>query len=428
MASPDRQYELVLLGATGYTGKLTAEHITTHLPTDLRWAVAGRSAGKLEAVVEQVKHLNPDRLQPEIEVTELSAKSLDALAKKTKLIITVVGPYALYGAPVVEACAKNGTHYLDVTAETPWVLEMIKKYDSIAKQTGAIMIPQIGIESAPADLGTWCLVSYIREKLGVGTKDMIFSVETFKSSPSGGTLATFFCLFEEFTLKQIAQASDPWALSPVQGIKKLPLSSLLGVRSVPGLGYLSTSISALANRSIVHRTWGLMEGGNFYGKKFHFEEYMQVRSLLVGVATKVLIGVAMLAVAVLPPLRWFLKKLIPAAGTGAEKEYVHSASLSTPPINTARKTKEERLEYHGIAIADLPSAKPQRGFVKVSYDGGLYYLTGVFLAEAAITILRDETLAKRRGGGLLTPAFLGQPFVDRLAGVGFSIETKLLDN
>lgn len=411
MASPDRQFELVLLGATGHTGKLTAEHITTHLPTDLRWAVAGRSASKLETVVKQVRHLNPDRIQPEIEVTELSAESLDALAKKTKLIITVVGPYAHYGTPVVEACAKNGTHYLDITGETPWVLEIIKKYDGIAKQTGAIMIPQIGIDSAPADLGTWSLVSLIREKLGVGTQEMIFSVVTLKASPSGGTLASIFGLFDEYTLKEIAQASDPWALSPVQGTKTLPLTSLLGVRNVPGLGYLSTSVSALSNRSIVHRTWGLMEAGNLYGKKFHYEEYMQVRSLFVGVVTKVLIGFAMLLIATLPPLRWILRKFIPAPGTGPDKE----------------KSQHDRVEYHGIAVADLPGPQPRRGFVKVSYSGSLYYLTGVFVAEAAITILRDDTLARKRGGGLLTPAFLGEPYVARLRAAGFGIESRLLE-
>ena len=107
-------YDFVLLGATGYTGKYTAEHITTHLPTDLKWAVAGRSATKLKALIDEIRPLNPDRLPPSLEVTTLSPEDLDSLATKTRLLINTVGPFCLYSSPVVEACAKNGTHYLDV--------------------------------------------------------------------------------------------------------------------------------------------------------------------------------------------------------------------------------------------------------------------------------------------------------------------------
>ncbi len=111
--SQERKYEVVLFGATGYTGKYCAQHIATHLPTDLRWAVAGRSAPKLNAVVEDLKKLNPDRPSPDVAVCSLELAELEALAKQTRLIINTVGPYHLYGTPVVEACAKNGTHYVD---------------------------------------------------------------------------------------------------------------------------------------------------------------------------------------------------------------------------------------------------------------------------------------------------------------------------
>ena len=113
MSTQERKYELILLGATGYTGKYCAENIVKHLPTDLRWAVAGRNEAKLSAVVDQIRPLNRDRQQPGIEITSLSPEDLDILSRKTKLIITTVGPYYLYGTPVVEACAKNGTHYVD---------------------------------------------------------------------------------------------------------------------------------------------------------------------------------------------------------------------------------------------------------------------------------------------------------------------------
>ena len=134
-----RPYELVLLGATGYTGKLTAEHIATHLPTNLKWAIAGRNHAKLSAVLDELNPLNADRQPPDILTAELKPDDLDALAKKTKLMISTVGPYHKYGTPVVEACAKNGTHYLDCTGEAPWFRDMIKQYHETAKSNGAIV-------------------------------------------------------------------------------------------------------------------------------------------------------------------------------------------------------------------------------------------------------------------------------------------------
>ena len=113
MSLPDRKYEIVLLGATGYTGKYCAEHIVKNLPTDLRWAVAGRNESKLSTLVEDIKSLNTDRLEPGVEIASLRPEDLDLLVKKTKLLITTVGPFHKYGSPVVEACARNGTHYVD---------------------------------------------------------------------------------------------------------------------------------------------------------------------------------------------------------------------------------------------------------------------------------------------------------------------------
>lgn len=109
-----RQYDLVVHGPTGYTGRFCAEHIVKNFPTDLKWAIAGRSAHKIEAIAQDLKALNPDRLAPDVLVTSLDSADLSDLAQKTRLIVNCVGPYVLYGTPVVEACANNGTHYVDV--------------------------------------------------------------------------------------------------------------------------------------------------------------------------------------------------------------------------------------------------------------------------------------------------------------------------
>jgi short subunit dehydrogenase-like uncharacterized protein len=116
----------------------------------------------------------------DIEICELNDANLSALAKKTKLLISTVGPYALYGEHAFKACAENGTHYLDVTGEVAFTLDMIKKYEQTAKTNGSIMIPQIGIESAPSDLVTWSLVTMIREKFSAPTGEVILSVYDFR--------------------------------------------------------------------------------------------------------------------------------------------------------------------------------------------------------------------------------------------------------
>jgi short subunit dehydrogenase-like uncharacterized protein len=115
-----------------------------------------------------------------IEICNLNTEALTALAKKTTVLIATVGPYCLHGEHAFKACAENGTHYLDVTGEVPWVAEMIKKYERAAKQSGAIMIPQTGIESAPPDLITWSLVEMIKERFSAPTAEVVVSVHELK--------------------------------------------------------------------------------------------------------------------------------------------------------------------------------------------------------------------------------------------------------
>lgn len=222
-------------------------------------------------------------------------------------MINAVGPYHLYSSPVVEACAKNGTHYLDVTGEAPWVLEMIEKYHEIAKANHAIIVPEIGIESAPSDLLAFALVSLIRKELSVGTKEVVVSVHNLKGTPSGGTLATILSMMDHYGLKQIQKSSGSWATSPIPGPKTQNspswVSKIIGIRSVTGLGTLTTSISAPPNIAVVQRSWGLIGGGKLYGSNFRYEEYMRVRNSVVGIALHFALALAGLAL-IFPPVRW----------------------------------------------------------------------------------------------------------------------------
>ncbi|KAI9893405.1 MAG: hypothetical protein M1814_006702 [Vezdaea aestivalis] len=420
--SVERTFDIILFGATGYTGKLCAEHITTHLPTDIKWAISGRSLSKLQSLVEELKVLNPTRSPPEIEVAQLDEGDLNALAKRTKLIINTVGPYCLYGEPVIQACVNNGTHYLDVTGEAVWVYEMIEKYHEKAKASGAILslvtlahgqkiIPQIGIESAPADLGAFALVSTIREELSVPTAQVIFTLQKISGTVSGGTAATVLAIAEKYTIKQLVQASRPWVFSPVPAptAPSKPTSGFFGILQVPRLGTLGFSPQASADRAIVHRSWGLVGEGRYYGNKFSFVEHAKARNFAVAVVVKIVFGLLFAAVA-FPPARWLLRKIVYGPGEGVAKEAY----------------KKDRLEYAAIGVPD--SDTDRVALLKIKYHGGNYYFTGLLLAHGALTILRDETLAKKLGGGVLTPATLGQPLIERLKGVGVEITVDIIEN
>ncbi|KAF5536318.1 hypothetical protein FNAPI_11787 [Fusarium napiforme] len=413
-----RQYDIVVLGATGYTGKLTAEYISMHLATDLKWAVAGRNNGKLTAVVEECQKLNSDRLPPAIEVVNLVDADLSVLAKKTCIIVTTIGPYSLYGEHAYKACAEAGTHYVDVTGEAAWVHKMIKKYEATAKQTGAILIPQAGIESAPADLITWTMAKAIRTNLGSQTRDVVVSLHKINSAPSGGTLATALSIWDVFSLQEIKEASSPYAQSPVKHKDPTrPKSSILqmifGVRTVPNLGLQTTSVTNSTDVAVVERTWGLLSStpsrkDEFYGPNFVWVEHMKARNWLHGILIHWLLIVGGVLLVSVAPLRSFLKKRVYQPGEGAKRE----------------DTAKDEIEYRGIAYPDSEKAAGKAALCRMWYHGGMYFLTGMLLAEIAATILEDDI---ELDGGSYTPACLGQGLVDRLDKSGFRTDVRIID-
>ena len=412
MTAQTRQYDLVLLGATGYTGKLTAQYIQEHVATDLKWAIAGRNAGKLAGVTEDLKQLNPDRLQPAIETAALEKNDLDALAQKTKVLISTVGPYHKYGSPVVQACATNGTHYLDITGEVPWVYDMHQKWHETAKENGVVIISQCGVDSVPADLLAYSLASLVREKLHVGITECVLALEELSGGISGGTANTAITLVESYSSSQLLTAMNPYSLSTVPPPNKRPgggiVAAMLGARSVEGLGVLTDSPQGALDTVIVNRSWSLFDGGNFYGKNFYYTEWMRVRNTLIGSLVHYGLAALMLSLWV-PPVRWLLKRMVYEPGQGPTKE----------------EFQNDRLAYKAIAKVEGESSK--QAVATFSYNGGGYYLTGILVAEAAMTLLRGgDTLASKLGG-MVTPATLEKGYVDRLQKAGVKLDVRLVE-
>ncbi|KAK3399225.1 hypothetical protein B0T20DRAFT_478591 [Sordaria brevicollis] len=431
-----RDYDIVVYGASGYTGKYTAQHITTHLPTSLKWAVAGRSRSKLESLVSRLKELNPDRTPPSIEIISSSTTSddstkpsaeLESLCRRTFILLTTVGPYGSLGEPAFAACASSGTHYFDVTGEVPFVHKMITKYSSLASQSGAKMFPQIGIESAPSDLLTWSLSQELKREFGEDTKtgETTLSIRTLRSAPSGGTLATVFTILENFSLSELREAHKPYALSPVPHpnpdlaeARTSWTTKLFGLATVPILGLGTSSVAAKTDAAIVERTWGLLSQSSHqrkqdesYGPNFSFKQYMKPRNYLTGLAIH--FGLMVLGLIMATPfLRKIARKFVYQPGEGADEEVA----------------KRDELEFWGVAKPDLKEQTRKRAFGRCWFRGPVYYYTGVLMAEAAATLLEEESVDEQLGGGgIYTPACLGQPFIDRLDKAGFHFETKIME-
>ncbi|QDS75068.1 hypothetical protein FKW77_006704 [Venturia effusa] len=413
MPSATRQYELVLLGATGYTGNLAAEYIQEHVATDLKWAIAGRNGKKLAQIAEELKKMNPDRVQPAIEVVEQKSDQLKGLAEKTLVLITTVGPYARWGEPVVEACANAGTHYLDVTGETPFTYDMLLKYHDTAKNNGSMIIPHCGIDSVPADILTYLCVREIRSKLSVGAKSCINTLQKATGKISGGTALTAITLIESYPLTFVGKSMEPYALSPLPEPKgktgESIMTKILGYRSIPDLGILTDSPQAGSDTGIVYRSWALFEGGEWYGKNFAFSEFYRVPSAFMGAVVHYVLSFGLVAL-LLPPVRWLLKRMAYEPGQGQTKE----------------ETAKNEMWYKCIATSDSPEEK--RAVSTFGFVGGGYYMTGMLVVEAAMTILRGKENLAKRLSGMVTPACLEMEYVERLKKAGIQIECKMMED
>lgn len=204
-----------------------------------------------------------------------------------------------------------------------------------------------------------------------------------------------------YTVQQLRSSFAPYSISPKPGPKspgKPLITRLFGIREVRDLGILTSSLGGMADAPIVQRSWGLLG----YGPNFQFSAYMKARNYLTGIALHfgLLLGSLLLSIG---PIRQLMRRFVTQPGGGATKE----------------QAKKDRLDYRGIGTPD--SQTSSRAFCRAYYSGGMYELTGMFLAYAAITILKDKHDLK---GGVYTPACLGQKFIDRLEPAGFKFEKK----
>ncbi|MBP6630505.1 MAG: saccharopine dehydrogenase NADP-binding domain-containing protein [Kofleriaceae bacterium] len=397
-----REFEIVLLGATGFTGRLVAEQLARPDPSDprpLRWAIAGRSAGKLAEVAAALATISPGAPAPaQLVVDVTDGAALAALAARTSVVCSTVGPYAQHGSGVVAACVAAGTHYCDLTGEAHWVRQMIDRHHAEAQASGARIVHCCGFDSIPSDLGVWYLQRGLIDDGGPAAS-VLGLVASLRGGASGGTLASMIGVAEAARRDPAARRimANPHGLDPEPRRHRGEVPDQLGVRWDRALGVVTGPwLMASINRRVVHRSNALL--GHTYGADFRYQEVMSrpasprgaVRALTMAGAT-----LGLLAAAGVPPVAAALARRLPA-GAGPDAE--------------ARARGRFRL--HLVAV-DAPG----RPMVTVSDDADPGYgSTCKMLAQSATCLARDPLTSP---GGITTPAAaMGQHLLARLQAIG----------
>jgi short subunit dehydrogenase-like uncharacterized protein len=408
-----REFELVLFGATGFTGRLVAEYLTQQKPAGLRWALGGRSLAKLEAVRAQLGQLDPQLLTLPLLVADSSdASGLAAIAGRSRVICSTVGPYALHGQPLVRACAEQGTDYCDLTGEVPFVRDTIDRCHQTAQQTGARIVPCCGFDSLPSDLGVHLLYEHFAAQ-GMQLASAKYYLEASKGGISGGTLASMFNLFEQTAHDPVLRRllADPYALNPDRDRDRGPDGGdQMGVAWDSAAGrFTGPFVMAAVNSRVVRRSNALRSFA--YGRDFRYSEVMGFGSGPGGLlkATAITAGVGgFFAAASIPPLRDLLRRRLAQSGEGPSREQRDAGFFTVRIVGKSQRESSA-------------AARRATVLIKGHHDGG-YGETSRMIGEAALCLARDQLPV---AGGVLTSAVcLGTPLVERLRKSGMIWEVS----
>ncbi|MFD3703586.1 saccharopine dehydrogenase family protein [Nocardia sp. NPDC058658] len=406
-----REFDLILFGATGFVGKLTAEYLLTAAPADARIALAGRSAGKLAATRDD---LGPAAAKWELVVADCSdPASLAAMAERTKVVVTTVGPYLRYGMPLLGACATAGTHYADLTGEPLFIHDAIEKYEQTAIDSGAKIVNSCGYDSIPSDLSVY---EIYRATLADNTGELEDTtlIAYLKGGASGGTIDSGRAMMEDVAADSSRGKilAHPYSLSPDRSmdpeVGRQSDQALARADSIdPSLsGWVTTFVMGSHNTKIVRRTNGLL--GWVYGKQFRYREVMNAGNsaaaplVAAGIAGGIVAGMASGAVLSRVSLgRKLLDRILPKPGTGPDEKARRSGWFT---MKTFARTSS--------------GAKYQATFSSTGDPG--YQATAVLLGQAGLSLAFD-TLPDR--AGVLTPASaMGEALTERLRAAGMTIE------
>ena len=389
-----KKFDIVVYGATGFTGQLVAEYLATRYKNDaqLKWAMAGRSLDKLKSVRDAI---GAPTDTPLIVADASDATSLNAMVAETKSVITTVGPYQLYGNELIAACAASGTDYFDLCGEPVWMRQMIDKHEAATKASGARILFSCGYDSIPFELGVFFCEETARKTLGATVSRVKGRVRVMKGTLSGGTAASMKATFSAAANDQrlMALLRSPFALTPgFEGPKQPPGNRPQYDEDLQS--WTTPFVMASINTRNVHRSNMLL--GFPYGRDFVYDEMMltgpgeqgeeQARRILAANTSEKMGG------------------KVPQPGEGPSKQ------------------ERESGHYDLLFVGLAPDGRQVRVAVRGDRDPG-YGSTSKMISECAICLLRDTPDVP---AGIWTPgAAMRDKLIKRLvdhAGLTFSVE------
>jgi len=386
-----REFDVIIYGATGYTGRLVAEYLSQNYTGDLRWAMAGRSAEKLAAVRDEI---GASADTPLVVADADDAESVAAMVARAKCVATTVGPYQLYGEPLLAACASAGTDYVDLCGEPAWMRQMIDRYGDQAKESGARIVFSCGFDSIPFDLGVWFTQQAAQESFGAPSKRIKGRVRAMQGTFSGGTAASLKATMAAAAKDPeiIKLLMNPFSLAPGFAGVAQPAGNAVDFEADLD-SWVAPFIMAAINTRNVHRTNFLLD--HAYGQDFVYDEM-------------VLTGPG-------------------GGGEAAANAVAGDTSLGGEggPKPGEGPSKEEREAgfYDVLFIAESDDGERVMAGVTGDKDPG-YGSTCKMIVESAICLVRDVPDAP---GGILTPgAVMAAPLIERLkanAGLTFTLES-----
>jgi short subunit dehydrogenase-like uncharacterized protein len=402
----EREHEIVLFGATGFTGALTAEYLARSARDGTRWALAGRDRQKLERVRDTVAAINPALAEmPLLHADTSDPGSLRVMAESTKVLISTVGPYILYGEPVVAACAAAGTGYLDLTGEPEFVDRMWLSYHEQARSTGARLIHSCGFDSIPYDLGVLYTVGQLPEGVPLSVNGYVKAGGTF----SGGTYHSAINIMARLrqgaaVAKQRRRREERPAGRVIKGAARPP-------HRAPEAGGWVVAVPTIDPQHVLRSARALER----YGPEFTYGHYFAAGGLpmLVGfaVGAGVLIGAAQL-----PPTRQLLLKL-KDPGEGPTPEQRAKAWFRVRFVGQAGDPLGGQPRPDGSRLGD-PAGGGTRVVTEVSGGDPGYGETSKMLGESALCLAQDDL--PETAGQVTTAVAMGQPLIDRLVAAGIT--------
>lgn len=402
----ESQYEIIVFGATSFVGQIICEYLSTYQGDEAapRWAMAGRSDSKLQACRDALSGNKPDILVAEAG----DEASLRQLVEKTDVVLTTVGPYALYGEALVKVCAESGTDYCDLTGEVQWIRRMVDRYQKTAQQSGARIVHCCGFDSIPSDLGVQFTQQHFKERFGASSSDIRMRVKAAKGGLSGGTFASLLNVMKEASNDPALrkQMADPYLIAAEAGYSARQRNPGIAEHDKVSGSWMAPFIMAAINTRVVHRSNALMDSP--YGKDFRYEETMLTGRGLSGRLSAYTFGSGLAAFMIgasIKPSRWLLEKVLPAPGEGPSPE-------------------EQRNGFYDMRFFALDKGQTKlQCKVTGDRDPG-YGSTAKMIAQAALCLARDTSDADC-AGGIWTPASsMGERLRQRLenhAGLGFSV-------